>query len=269
MLLFIKSFIVGLGKIIPGVSGAILAINFKIYERLLNVITNFFDNWKENLKFLLIFSSGVIMAIVLCSNIILYLLNNYKFITMMFFAGLMIGGIYNFSKKIKYNYKNIITLCLIIFIFLIISLNNLNNTYIIKHNFIDNIIFFISGVIEIFASIVPGISATSLLMMIGMYHNILEMIAMIFNYSYIINNISLYLSYGIGMMISFIIGTYILNYLLKKYCNQFYIVILGLSISSIIFLIIQTFKINITIIELILGIMLFITGLLVSSILDK
>ncbi len=268
-MLLIKGFIVGIGKIIPGVSGAILAINFKIYERILNSITNFFDNWQENLKFLLIFGSGVLLAIILCSNIILYLLNNYQFITLMFFIGLIIGGVYNFSKGITYNRKNIIVLTIVILIFLFISLGNQDNNYQLKNNFLDNIIFFIGGIIEIFASIVPGISGTSLLMMIGIYDDILKMIAMTYNLPYVINHSNLYLSYSLGMITSFILNAYLITFLLKKYRQKSYLVILGLSISSIIFLIIKTIKIKITLIEVILGIMVLMIGLLISFILDK
>ena len=82
MLLFLKSFIVGIGKIIPGVSGALLAINFGIYEKLLDSITNFFDDWKNNIKFLLIFCFGIILSIIIGSKIILYLLIiNFHMIT--------------------------------------------------------------------------------------------------------------------------------------------------------------------------------------------
>ena len=65
MLLFIKGLIIGIGKIIPGVSGALLAINFHIYEKLINAITHFFDSKKENFKFLLIVCSGIFLAIIL------------------------------------------------------------------------------------------------------------------------------------------------------------------------------------------------------------
>ena len=268
-MLFIKGFIVGIGKIIPGVSGAMLAINFKVYERLLDSITNFWNNPKENIKFLIIFCSGLLLSIVLCSNIMLYLFNNYKFITMMFFIGLIIGGTYNFSQTIKFSRYSIISMLFITVIVLFISLNSFNNSYIFKNSFIDNIIFFIGGIIEIFASIVPGISATSLFMMIGIYNHILKMISSIFNFNYVIKNIDIYLSYGIGMFLSFIIGVHLIDYLLKKYHNQSYHIILSLSIASIIFLLVMTFKIKITIIEFIIGIMLLVLGLLLSCILDK
>lgn len=259
----------GIGKIIPGVSGAMLAINFNVYEKLLNSITNFFDDWKNNLKFLFIFGSGVILSIILCSGIILFLLNNYMFLTMMFFIGLILGGTYNFSKSIIYNYKSILLIIIIIISFLLLSINNFSTTYAIKNNFIDNIVFFIGGVLEVFASIVPGISGTSLLMIIGIYDDVLKIMSSIFNYSYVITNINIYFSYGMGMFISFIINSYLINYFLNKYKNISYSVILGLAISSILFLVVITFKVNFTIIEFILGIMLMVIGILISSIFDK
>ena len=158
---------------------------------------------------------------------------------------------------------------LIIILLLYMSLNSFNNIYTLKHNFTDNIIFFIGGIIEVFASIVPGISATSLFMMIGIYNHILKIVSSLFNYSYVINNINLYISYGLGMFISFIVNIYLIDYCLKKYHNLTYNIIFALSLSSIIFLIIITFRLNITIIEFILGIMLLIIGLLLSCILDK
>ena len=106
-------------------------------------------------------------------------------------------------------------------------------------------------------------------MMIGIYNHILKMLSLIFNYHYVIDNLNLYLSYGVGMFITFILSTKLISYLLKKYPTIVHSVILGLSISSIIFLLINTFKIPITIIEFILGIMTLIIGLLISCILDK
>jgi len=269
MLLFLKGFIVGIGKIIPGVSGAMLAIYLNVYEKILDAITNFWSNWQKNLKFIFIFSLGLFLAIIVGSKIILYLFNNYKFITIMFFIGLILGGTYNFSKKITYNHKNITIILILIIFFLLFSLIGLSNTYVIKNNFIDAIIFFIGGYIDIFASIVPGISGTSLLMAIGIYENILKMISSIFNITFVLNHLSLYISYGLGIAISFIINSNIINYFIKKYQNTTYSIILGLSLSSIIFLLIIVFKNSFTIIEFILGIILLTIGLLLSCILDK
>ena len=269
MLLFIKGFLIGIGKIIPGVSGAMLAINFKVYERLLQALTSFFSNWKENFKFLLLLGSGIISAIILGSRVLLYLYSNYKFITMMFFVGLIIGGVYNFSNNINYNKKSITIIGVTTLICLSISILNINNNYELKNNSFDNIIFFLGGIIEVFASLVPGISGTSLLMIIGIYDNILAMVSNAFNIAYVIKNINIYLSYSIGMFISLIINLNIISYLLKEYKNITYTIILGLSTASIIFLCLICFKLEYTLIEFIIGIMLFTIGLLISTILDK
>ena len=269
MILFIKGLVIGIGKIIPGVSGALLAVNFNLYEKAISSVVNFFDDWKNNLKFLIILGSGILLAIILGSKMVMYLLNNYKFITMMFFIGLISGGTYNFGVNIKYNHKNILIIGLIVIFLLFISLGKVNYTYIIKNNFWDNIIFFIGGIIEVVSSIVPGISGTALLLVLGIYDSILLMISNLFNVNFIFNNINLYISYGIGMMISFIMGILLINYLLKKYRDTLNVIILGLCFYSILMLLIITFSINIGIIEFICGCMLLVIGLFVGCILDN
>ena len=269
MSLFIKGILIGIGKIIPGVSGALLAINFGVYEKLIESVTNFFSNWKENLKFLLTIISGIVLSILLGSKIILYLLTNYQFITMMFFIGLIIGGTYNFGTKVKITKNNLIILLIIIALFSLLSLNNQNNDYIIKDNFTDNIMFFIGGIIEIFTSVVPGISGTSILMIIGIYQDILSLISNSLNITYVLTHINFYFSYLFGMFISFIISTSLISFLLKKYHNLTYVIILGLAISSIIYLLIISINIKASIITIILGIMLSVVGILVSCILGK
>lgn len=269
MLLFIKGLIIGIGKIIPGVSGSLLAINFNVYEQALTSITNFFSNWKENLKFIITLGLGILISIIFGSKIVIYLLSHYNFITMMFFIGLISGGTYNFSKKIKYTKNNLISIIVIFLILTLISVISINNNYILKNNYLDNIVFFIGGFIEMMASIIPGISGTALQMIIGIYDNILILISNILNINYVIDNINLYLSFGIGLFLSTIICIYLMNYLLNKHKNSTYAIILSLCLASIFILAIITFKLKFTLIEFIIGIMLLSIGLSISSIFDK
>lgn len=269
MILFIKGFIIGIGKIIPGVSGALLAINFRVYERAIEAVVNFFDDWKKNLLFITKLGSGIILSIVLCSNGIIYLLNNYRFITMMFFVGLICGGTYNYATGIKCNYSDVLFMILFIVMLFIISYGNIFNSYEITHGFMDNVVFFIGGVIEVMSSIIPGISGTAVHLILGIYDSILMMISKIFDFQYVIMNINLYISYGIGMMVSFIICMIGINYLLKRYPVIFSKIILGLCIYSILMLVIFTFSLKITILNFVLGIMLLIVGLLIGCLLDK
>lgn len=269
MILFIKGLIIGIGKIIPGVSGALLAMNFGVYERAISAMVNFFDNWKSNLRFLLLLGSGILLAIVLGSNGVIYLLNNYEFITMMFFLGLIGSGTYNLAVKIRCNYRDIGLIIGLIGLLLFFSSGKMNNEYIISNAFGDNIIFFVGGMIEVLASIIPGISGTAIQMIIGIYDYVLGMISKIFDINYVISNINLYLSYGLGMIVSFIGGTLLIDYLFKKYRDRTNVMILGFCIYSILMLGRITFSIRVGIIQIVIGIMLLIFGLLIGSILDK
>lgn len=269
MTLFIKGFIIGIAKIIPGLSGAMLAVSFSIYDKLIDTVTHFFDDVKNNFKFLLVVGSGILLAIVCFSNIVSYLINKYYFITMMLFIGFIIGGTYDFSKNIKYSFKNIIIVLVTVLFVLFISLFNSSNYYVIQGNCFDYLVFFIGGVIEIFSSIVPGISGTALFMLMGIYDNILMLFGNVFNVSFVIDNIMLYISYGIGMMISFVVCSLIISYLIKKYRNLFDTIVLGLCISSILLLIMMAFKNGFMLFDLLVGIVLFFFGILVSYLSPK
>lgn len=269
MSLFLKGFIIGIAKIIPGVSGAMIAVSFGIYDRLISAVTNFFADKKNNFKFLLLIGSGIFISIVCFSKIIRYFIGNYYICTMMLFIGLIVGGTYNYSRNIEYSIKNIIIIILVILLVMFISIFNINNNYVINGSYMDYVMFFIGGVIEIFASIVPGISGTALLMLIGIYDNILMLFSNLFNLSFVIDNLMIYISYGIGMGLSFIVFSIVISYLLKKYRSLFDTIILGLSISSILLLVLMVFKSKFVLVDLVLGIILFFIGVVISNNFDK
>ena len=269
MSLFLKGFIIGIAKIIPGVSGAMIAVSFGIYDKLINAVTHFFDDKKGNLKFLLIVGSGILLSIVCFSNIIRYLLNRYYLSMMMLFIGLILGGTYNFSKNIRFNVKNSMIIILTILVVMGISLGNTSSSYEISGTFKDCLVFFGGGIIEIFSSIVPGISGTALFMLLGLYDSILVLMGNILNLAFVIDNIGIYISYGIGMAVSFIVFSILISYIIKKHRRLFDTIILGLSISSILLLSMMAFSIGVKLLELMVGIILFFGGVILSYFFDR
>ena len=101
LVLFLKGIIIGIGKTIPGVSGASLSISLGVYEQLISSMANIFKETKKNLKFLLIIGSGIIISIMLSSNLIMHCLDNYYLPTMLLFIGMIIGCIPNIVKMAK------------------------------------------------------------------------------------------------------------------------------------------------------------------------
>ena len=83
--LFIQGFIIGIGKIIPGVSGAMFAMLFGVYEKALKIISNLKKELKGNFLFMSVLGLSVLSAIVFGSNIINKCLKNYYIETMFLF----------------------------------------------------------------------------------------------------------------------------------------------------------------------------------------
>ena len=89
----LKGFIIGIGKIVPGVSGAMLAITLGVYDKAIQAFTGFTSDIKKNFKYLLLLGIGIISSIIVFSKIINYFYTNHYIPTMLFFMGLIIGGI--------------------------------------------------------------------------------------------------------------------------------------------------------------------------------
>lgn len=256
MLNFFKGFIIGIGKIIPGVSGAMLAAIMGVYDKALYYICNFRKNIKESIKYLSPIAVGILLSIILFSKVISICLDKYYVITMFFFIGLVIGGLPFIINKINKKDYSITIVSFSIFFFL--SIFNINNNYTPQNNFIDIIIYILSGLLEAIGTIVPGVSSAALLMIIGTYDQIVYSIGNI-------TNIKLIITFSISTIIFILLLMKIVEYLFRRYNNKMYSFVLGVLLSSIILLIIQVFKNKVSIITLSIGLMFMILGIIIAN----
>ena len=263
MILFIKGFIIGIGKIIPGVSGAVIAISLGVYEKGLEAITKIN---KENIKFLINIGSGSVISIILFSKLILYFMNNYYLPTMLLFIGLIIGGTFELKKNIKFDRKIdiVILLISIILMYLISILKNPQNKVMLQMNVHTYIKLIFAGILDAFATVFPGISGTALLMLYGCYNTIMMALSNVLQSSLIVSNLFVLTSYGSGMLIGIIMFSKIITYLFKKYSKQTSIFILGISVSTIFMLLKDTIGMSKNIIEIIFSIFLLVIGYFLS-----
>jgi len=254
--LILKGFLVGVGKIIPGVSGSMLAYSLGIYENIIDAVTDFFVNPKRNIKLLLNFGLGIFLAIIFFSKLLIYLLNNYYIETMSLFLGLIIGTVIPFSKTLKFNKKNIFIFFITIIIFILITSNYSVKEFIYTGNLLNNVYIGLLGIIDAITSIVPGISGTAIFMMLGSYEFVLKILS---------NPISIeFIIYGIGLIIGIIFICYVMNYLLKNKKDETNSLIFGLMVSSIFVLFISlSVKINL------LTFLLFVLGIIIGYKFDK
>lgn len=258
-MLIIKGIIIGIGKIIPGVSGSMLAISFGLYQKLIDSINNFFKNIKDNSIFLSKVIIGVLISIICFSNVIVYLLNNYYLITMFFFIGLIIGSL----NDIKINTKNNYLITILTFIITtILGFISIDNNIVIKDNILNFIYYIFVGFIDAITMVVPGISGTATLMMIGAYDTLIKTYSSLFNFNLLIYNLKILFPFLIGIGIGAIVTVKLINYLFKNYKNKTYSAILGFSISTIVLMFIKSMNTNYTYHTFLIAIIFLILGII-------
>lgn len=271
--LAIQGFIVGIGKIIPGVSGAMFAMMFGIYEKALKIISNLRKELKGNFIFMTILGLSVLLAIIFGSNIIKKCLDNYYIQTMFLFIGMMVAGIPSLfhnikGKKISLKSK-VITLS-IAFILLIIGLFDFQGGQgDIPKNLFSVIMLFISGFLDALATIVPGICGTALLMILGYYDTVISALGNLLDFNNIANNLFVLMPFLIGMVVGVVVVSKLINYLFTNYKIETYYAIFGFAIMSIVILFIKTITVPFEIAELFISIALFIIGFVVVYFLER
>lgn len=271
--LIIKGFLIGVAKIIPGVSGAMLAISMGIYEKAMRAISEYRKNPVENFKFLLPLGIGAMLAVILSSKIIVYFLNNYYLSTMLLFIGLIFGGIPSIIKEAKTKKLTIKQVFVFIFsfsfVFLFSSLGEQNLFMKINSPIIEMLVFIMIGFIDAITMIIPGISGTAIMMILGCYHLLLNLLSSLSDLSSFWINLKLLLPMGIGLIIGVILTAKLMNYLFKRYKQETYCGILGFALSSIFLLFWQTFQQSYSIVQMTIGMLLLFIGIVIGYKLDR
>ena len=248
ILLFLKSIIIGVANIIPGVSGGTLAVMLNVYDPITEKIGNFFlVDRKTKISYffyLLVVLIGAGTGIFLFANII-----KYSIITVTVFTLLILPSIPYIVKGLDYKKKkNILAFCygaIIMIIFILLGLKYGDKTAgAVTIQLVEGVCFtkvyliklFFCGVVAAGAMIIPGISGSLLLMMLGEYYNVVYLISSLASSlkekSFVIFTPLIILALGIGVgLVGFSKG---INYLLKNYREFTLFFIEGIITFSII-----------------------------------
>ncbi len=235
-MLFIKGIIIGIAKVIPGFSGAIVMIGFNLYDRAVDSVCHFFSDIKSNFIFLFNLGLGIVVGIIGFSNVINYLITNYYLYTFSFFIGLIMSG---FPLIWKSSSKNISLVIISFSIIFGLGFFVVSNNYVISNSYVDGLVFFLAGIVEAFGMVVPGISSTSLLMLMGVYNYYINIVSNIYNIYFVISNLFYIVSMGVGVIVGFMLFIYLINYLFRYYRSDSFSVIFGICFSSILLLVIR------------------------------
>lgn len=266
--LILKGFVVGLGKIIPGVSGGMLAMVLGIYEESVQAVAHFFKNFRKNILFLGALGIGIMLAIVFMSGVIDFSLEHYYLPTMLLFIGLMIGGSASLKREIEgTNCKDYVFQLVIPFLLMIAIHFFQDGTFLLDKNY-SIFLIFLFGIVDAITMVVPGISGTAILMLLGFYPILLDTFHHLLDIEYFPTSLQIMLPFGFGVVIGVLITVRIVSYLLERHSISFHYTIISFFSSSIFLLLLQTFKKNYSVGTIILGLIFFLIGYLISKIFD-
>lgn len=229
--------IFGISCIIPGFSGGTMLLILGIYESFTSSVSKLSNKFFEAFKELFLFGIGTILGVVISSILINKCLVNYPFMTASFFIGLIIATIPMIISKLKET--KITLLDIIIFILIILTsifliFNNKINLKIVtfeKNNLLTSIYVFIITILAASTMIIPAVSGMGILLIFGLYDEIIKAINECINLN-IINQLPILIPFMIGFIIGIILMSKIINKILLTKSSLIWMIILALLLIS-------------------------------------
>lgn len=272
--LLLKGIVLGIAFIIPGVSGGTLAVLLGIYEELLDKVSNFYKskkNFVDTVKYMLPLGIGVLISIGVCAKIIGIGLEKAPIVTLLIFLGLIIGGIPKLFKSAskKPGVKELLFMLVGIILVVVMALMDKGNgnVNLTNLNTTGYLLLFLVGMIASATMVVPGISGSFTLMLLGYYEPVLGVVNNITHLVNLKENILIMIPFLIGVILGIILISKLINYLLKKYPNEVYYAILGFVLSSVFSVFYQVFTYEFNLVHFIIGLILMIfNSILISKV---
>ena len=271
--LFLKGVFMGIADAMPGVSGGTIALLVGIYEELIKSISEFnislfselqkngFNSfWKKlNGNFLLVLSLGIGISLISFVKISANLLENFPLFIWSFFLGLIFATIYVIYKLIN-NWSVVSLFFLVTSILLSLFLSSFS---IYETTEISLFFVLFSGIIASSAMILPGISGSLILVILGVYAYLIKSLD---NLEFIV-----IFTFILGAIIGLLGFSRILKYLFKNHRNVTYTIMLGLVIGSIekVWPWNKSFSEELSNLNLSLSVSLLILGFIIVFLLEK
>ena len=268
---------IGTAIIVPGISGGTIALVFGAFKRIVEAVDNLFTkNFWKNLLILLPFLVGSIISVAALVFPFQLAFKYCLFSIVCLFAGFILGslpGITDQVKEKKASFGNVVQLVIgFIFAGIIGVFSVIFDFYSgISWLFLERpwylyLIIFIVGIFGSTGLIVPGFSGSMLLMVIGFYQPILDLV----DFSNFWPNVSLGFVFALGVLVGFIIFSKIMNKLITNHKRSTLFVVIGFILGSLVSIFVNSqmfayFKNGFGLLDYILSPILLILGLVLST----
>jgi putative membrane protein len=274
--LMLQGMVVGLANIIPGVSGGTMMVAMGIYDKLIASLTHLRSQFKKSLQFLLPVLFGAALAILILARLFEYLLGAFPIETNFAFCGLIVGSLPFIYKHVQDKLISpSMAVCFAVFFVLVAGMAFFNedggSVKVLSLSLGGILILFLIGVIAAATMVIPGVSGSMVLMLLGYYEPVLALVndfidaLRAFEMSALIYNTLLLIPFGLGVLIGIFAIAKVIEILLKKWPYQSYWAIIGLIVASPIAILLNIDWSTFSFIHLLFGLILFGCGWFASS----
>lgn len=239
----LKGIVIGIANIIPGVSGGTMMVSMGIYDKLIHCITHLFSEFKKSVAFLFPIAIGMVIAIVGSSFGLEYLFAKFPIPTNLLFIGLIVGGlpaIWSNVKGSKIKVGHIIAFLLFFVVvagFAIMGESE-GKAADLTFNAINVIKLLGVGVVASATMVIPGVSGSMMLMLMGYYNPVLETITdfiralVSFDMKGILQGCTVLIPFGIGIVVGIFAIAKLVEIIFEKFPLYAYWAIIGLIVAS-------------------------------------
>lgn len=272
----LQGMVVGIANIIPGVSGGTMMVAMGLYDKLIHAITHLKSEFKESMKLLIPIFVGAGAAIVALSRLFEFLLENHPIPTNFAFCGLIAGSLPFIFKKVKGHSVSAgkIVAFLVFFAVVIVMAvmgETSGNAADVSFGLLNVIKLLVVGIIAAATMVVPGVSGSMMLMLLGYYDTILKAInnfidaLVAFNMEEILVQCGILIPFGIGVVLGIFLIAKLIEFIFSKAEIHAYYAILGLIIASPVAILLKTDWSGFSVVTLAVGVVTFAAGWFVAS----
>ncbi len=271
----LKGIVMGVANIIPGVSGGTMAVSMGIYDKLLHCVTHLFKEFKESMKFLIPIFIGIGIALVGLSFIIQPAFERFPLQTSCLFIGLIVGGLPAICQKVKgKGIRLSYVLPFLIFFAVVVGMAAMGEkegtAADLSFNILSVIKLFIVGVIASATMIIPGVSGSMMLLLLGYYNPVISSIknfitALVsFDMQGILQGCGVLVPMGLGIVVGIFAIARLIELLFEKFPIQAYWAIIGLIVASPIAVLLMAGIASVSVLSVLVSIVTFGAGFVIA-----
>jgi len=238
----LKGMVIGLANIIPGVSGGTMMVSMGIYDKLIHCVTHLFKEFKKSVRFLFPYAVGMVVAIATLSFALKWAFAEYPLPTNTLFIGLILGGLPAILKQIKGEKTGAMGAILFAVFFAVVVLLQIfqkENSAVIQLSVLEVVKLFALGCIASATMVIPGVSGSMILKLLGYYEPIVTEALPAFitgltsgDFGAMLGSAGILIPFGLGIVVGIFAIAKLIEVLMARWKGLTYMAIIGMVVAS-------------------------------------